>query len=94
MTYGAKIDLLRFIWLRNLLNSSDVRRLVCHALVEMVPEQGIQDLQEALKDILEFYSISNRRSLSLPPQPPPQPIKVKIGDVIVRPVSPVTFDSE
>lgn len=71
------------------LSDSQLRRLLCHALLQRLPDEGLAEAMQSLADMNEFYRLPR----FVPPQPLPQKsIPVRIGETILAPVYPVTED--
>jgi hypothetical protein len=62
-------------------------RLLCHALVQMLPEAGLPEAVESLSDMVQFYQNPPPAYRLLPHGPS---VPIQIGPPVVRPVFPVT----
>jgi len=69
------------------LNEEDTIRLICHALIHRLPDQGLTEAVESLTGLYEFYTAPVE-----PPKPllPHSRVKGRITGSHVRPVFPVT----
>ena|GEM_PF-2206949 len=65
------------------------KRLLCQALLQQLPDEGLDEAVESLSHMNEFYRLPR---YVLPPQPPRQSIPVQMGKGIIAPVYPVTED--
>lgn len=63
-----------------------LKRLVCHALVQRLPEEGLDEAVQSLIDMNEFYRLP---PYVPPPALPRKSIPVRMGPGYVRPVFPV-----
>jgi hypothetical protein len=70
------------------LSEGDVKRLLCHVLIQHLPEEGLSEAFESLSDMYTFY---------LMPAPPmktlAEPAKTgrgRISEAVVRPVFPIS----
>lgn len=66
-----------------------LKRLLCHALLQHLPDEGLDEAVQSLFDMNEFYRLPRY----VPPPPlPRKSIPVRIGEAIIAPVYPVTED--
>jgi hypothetical protein len=63
------------------------KRLLCQALLQQLPDEGLDEAVESLSYMNAFYRLPR---YVLPPQSPRQSIPVQMGKVHVQPVFPVT----
>lgn len=64
-----------------------LKRLLCHALLQRLPDEGLDEAAESLFHMNDFYRLPRY----VPPPPLPQKsIPVQMGKAIVAPVYPVT----
>ncbi len=63
-----------------------LQRLLCHALLHLLPDEGLPEAMQSLVDMNEFYRLPR----FVPPPLPQKSIPVRIGPGYVRPVFPVT----
>lgn len=66
-----------------------VQRLLCHALIQRLPDEGLAEAMQSLTDTNEFYRLPR---FVLPPLLPQKSIPVRITGSYVEPVYPVTED--
>lgn len=66
-----------------------LKRLLCHALLQRLPEEGLDEAAESLFTMNEFYRLPRYVP---PPALPRQSIPVRVGKTIIPPVYPVTED--
>lgn len=64
-----------------------LKRLFCHALLQHVPDEGLDEAVQSLFDMNEFYRLPRYVP---PPLLPRKSIPVRMGAGYVRPVFPVT----
>jgi hypothetical protein len=64
-----------------------LNRLLCHGLVQRLPEDALPEAVESLSEMYKFY---RQPFLQQPVLPAPTSIPVRMGPAIVRPVFPVT----
>ena len=64
-----------------------LKRLLCHALVQLIPDEGLSEMMGSLSDMNVFYRLP--RAVS-PPALPGRSIPVRITGSYVEPVYPVT----
>jgi hypothetical protein len=65
-------------------------RLLCHVLLDQIPDQGMQELLDIMSDLYEFYS--SRTEAYTPSLPEPPKLKARVGKAIIRPVFPIIED--
>ncbi|MHB1426292.1 MAG: hypothetical protein ACYC3I_24265 [Gemmataceae bacterium] len=66
-----------------------LQRLLCHALLQCLPDEGLDEAVQSLGDMNEFYRLPRY----VPPPPlPRKSIPVRMGKPIIAPVYPVTED--
>lgn len=64
-----------------------LKRLFGHALLQLLPDEGLSEAVESLSNMNEFYRLPRH----IPPVPLPQKsIPVRMGKAILAPVYPVT----
>ncbi len=74
------------------LGTEALLRVLCYRLLDQMPEQGLHELFEVMKEIFEFYHARiENQTLSLPE---PRKVKAKLGDATIRPVFPVVENEE
>jgi hypothetical protein len=64
-----------------------LKRLLCHALLQRLPDEGLDEAVESLLTMNEFYRLP---SYVPPPPLPRKSTPVRMGPGYVRPVFPVT----
>jgi hypothetical protein len=64
-----------------------LQRLLCHALLQLLPDEGLAEAVESLSDMYEFYRLPRYVP---PPSLPQKSIPVRITGSYVEPVYPVT----
>ncbi len=65
-------------------------RLICHFLVSMLPEEGLIDAFEELREMVKFYHATAELKPVDRLFPPGKPIKATVRNSYVRPVYPIT----
>lgn len=71
------------------LPDSILKRLLCHVLLQRLPDEGLDEAVESLFQMNEFYRLPRY----VPPAPlPRKSIPVRMGKSIIAPVFPVTED--
>lgn len=63
----------------------DLNRLLCHALIQHLPDER---LSEAFEDLSDMYTFSLTTSKPLPL--PTRTVKARVGKSVVRPVYPIS----
>lgn len=64
-----------------------LKRLLCHALLQWLPDEGLDEAAESLFHMNEFYRLPRY----VPPPPlPRKSVPVRMGKAIIAPVYPVT----
>jgi hypothetical protein len=64
-----------------------LKRLLCHALLQRLPNEGLNEAVESLFHMNEFYRLPHYVP---PPSLPRKSLTVQMGPGYVRPVFPVT----
>lgn len=64
-----------------------LKRLLCHALLQRLPDEGLDEAAESLFHMNEFYRLPR---YAPPPALPRKSLTVQMGAGYVRPVFPVT----
>ena len=65
-----------------------LQRLLCHALLHLLPEEGLPEAMQSLVDMNEFYRLPR----FVPPTLPQKSIPARMTGSYVEPVYPVTED--
>jgi hypothetical protein len=66
-----------------------LKRLFCHALLQHVPDEGLDEAVQSLFDMNEFYRLPRHVP---PPLLPRKSMPARMGEAIIAPVYPVTED--
>ncbi len=69
-----------------------IQRILCHYIIELIPKQGIPELVDTLRNIYEFYSPVDERTIEY--LAPPKQVKARLGTTTLRPDFSVVYDEE
>lgn len=65
-------------------SEADLNRLVCHLLVQQLPDEGLAEAVESLAEMCEFYARLPAPHSALPQPAASQPVKAKVASTRVE----------